>query len=126
MRIKIWTTATGDVPGELLEEKNPKTVEVIRKILPIKTRVATWGDEIYFTINAKAKAENTQSIVEKGDIAYWPPGDALCIFFGFTPVSTKDEIRPASPVNIVGKVLSDSTIFKNVKNGEEILIDKMQ
>ena len=124
MRIKIWTKATGEVLGELSETKNPKTVEAIRKVLPIKARVATWGDEIYFPIKAKAKAENAQPVVDKGDIAYWPPGDSLCIFFGPTPASIGDEIRPASPVNVVGNILGDSTIFRKVKDGDEILIDK--
>ncbi len=124
MKIKIWTKATGDVLAELSEIKNPNTVTAILKILPIKTHVSTWGDELYFSIQSKAKAENTQSVVDKGDLAYWPPGDSLCIFFGLTPASRGDEIRPASPVNLVGKVLGDSTVFKKVKENDEIQINK--
>ena len=111
--------------GELLENENIKTVDEITRILPIKARASTWGDEIYFPIKVEVKTENSQPIVDKGDIAYWPPGDSLCIFFGLTPSSKGDEIKPASPVNVVGKILADSTVFKKVKNGDEVLIDKV-
>lgn len=126
MRIKIWTKATGDVLAELSAAKNPKTFETICNALPIRAKVATWGEEIYFPAKLKAKKENAQQIVEKVDIGYWPPGDSLCIFFGPTPASTGKEIRPASPVNVVGKVLGDPAAFKNVKDEDEIVIDKAE
>ncbi len=88
--------------------------------------MARWGDEIYFSANIKAKEEKQQALVEKGDIAYWPPGDALCIFFGPTPASIGSEIRPASPVSVVGKVLGDLEALKNVKDDDEIAIDKAE
>lgn len=125
MRIKIWTKATGEVSAELSAAKNPKTFEAICNALPIRSRVATWGEEIYFPAKVKAtRKENAQQIVEKGDIGYWPQGDSLCIFFGPTPVSVGNEIRAASPVNVVGTVLGDSTVFKKVKDEDEIVIDK--
>jgi len=125
MRIKIWTKTTGEVSAELSEIKNPKTFEAIRNALPIRARVATWGEEIYFPIRVKARRENAQQVVERGDIGYWPPGDSLCIFFGPTPASVGDEIRPASAVNVVGKVLGDPKVFKKVKDEDEIVIDKV-
>lgn len=82
------------------------------------------GDEIYFSIGVKAKRENAQQVVEKGTIAYWPPGNAFCIFFGFTPASVGDEIRAASPVNILGRVSGDPEVFKRVKDGDEIVLSK--
>jgi len=126
LELKIWTKATGGISAELSDAKNPQTFKAIRSALPIKASVATWGDEIYFPAKIKGKKEDQQPFVEKGDIAYWPPGDSLCIFFGPTPVSMGSEIRPASPVNVVGKVLGNSEAFRKVKDGDEIVIDKAE
>ena len=99
-----------------------KTATKVFEALPIISTVNTWGDEIYFTIPVDAKPEDAKELVNLGDIAYWPPGKAMCIFFGKTPISRGDEIRPASPVNIIGKVEGDYKLFKKVKDGEEITI----
>jgi len=123
-RIKIKSKAVGEVIAELLENKNPKTVEAIWSALPVKGTANTWGDEIYFNIGVTAAVENSEQVVEKGDIGYWPPGKAFCVFFGPTPASIGDEIRAASPVNIFGKMLSDPKIFKKVRAGDEITIEK--
>jgi hypothetical protein len=101
-----------------------KTAEEIWRILPIQGIVNTWGDEIYFSIPLKLEEENSKEIVEIGDLGYWPPGSAFCIFFGKTPVSKGDEIRPASPVNVFGKIIGDPTVFKNIKSGTKILVEK--
>lgn len=92
--------------------------------LPFKARVSTWGDEIYFPVPVKAENENGVSSVQLGDIAYWPPSSCFCIFFGQTPVSTPNEIRPASDVTILGKLLGKPQDWKSVRSGEEIVIDK--
>jgi hypothetical protein len=99
-----------------------KTAAKVFEALPITSSVNTWGDEIYFTIPVDAKPEDAQELVSLGDIAYWPPGKAMCIFFGKTPISKGDEIRPASPVNIIGKVEGDYKLLRKVKEGEEIII----
>jgi len=125
MKIRIWTKATGDVLGELSEKKNPKTVEALIEALPIKTNVSKWGDEIYFSININCKLENAQKVVNKGEIGYWPSGDALCIFFGPTPISLGKEIKPASPVTIVGRIMGESEVLKKVLENDEIVIDKL-
>jgi len=80
--------------------------------LPIEAEFSTWGDEIYFPIPVKMGAENSTDVVELGDIAYWPPGHAFCIFYGATPISGEGEIRPASPVNPLGQIKGDPEIFK--------------
>jgi hypothetical protein len=82
--------------------------------LPIKGRANLWGDEIYFSIPLKLKLEAGQEVVSIGDLGYWPDGSAFCIFFGPTPVSQGDAIRPASPVTVFGKVIGDATVFKKV------------
>ena len=123
-KIKIFSRSIGEVLAELSEEKNPKTANAIWSALPIKAGANRWGDEIYFSIPVKIGEENAQQVVEKGDIGYWSPGNAFCIFFGLTPASSGNEIRAASPVNIFGKILGDPSVFKRVKQVEEIKIEK--
>lgn len=123
-KIKVYTESTGEVFAELLEDKNPKTVEAIWKNLPIEARANTWGEEIYFSIPVYIDLENSQEVVELGDLGYWPPGHAFCIFFGKTPASRGSEIRPASAVNVFGKIIGDPKIFRKVKNGDTIVIEK--
>ncbi|RKY88049.1 hypothetical protein DRQ09_03470 [candidate division KSB1 bacterium] len=101
-----------------------KTAEAIWQKLPIKSTVKTWGEEIYFSIPVKEELENPVEVVKLGDLGYWPPGEAFCIFFGKTPVSTNSEIKPASAVTIVGKIKGPLDLFKNIFDGEEIIIDK--
>ncbi len=101
-----------------------KTAARVFEALPITSTVNTWGDEIYFTIPVDTAPEAARELVSLGDIAYWPPGKAMCIFFGKTPISKGDEIRPASPVNIIGRVEGDLKTLKKVKDGEEIIIRK--
>jgi hypothetical protein len=96
------------------ELNNTKTAQAIWETLPIKGRANLWGDEIYFSIPLKLKLEAGQEVVSIGDLGYWPDGNAFCIFFGPTPVSQGDEIRPASPVTVFGKVIGDATVFKKV------------
>jgi hypothetical protein len=117
---KIRITA-GRVAGEA-ELNNTSTARAIWQALPIKGRVNLWGDEIYFSIPLHLKSEAGQEVVSIGDLGYWPDGDAFCIFFGPTPVSQRDEIRPASPVTVFGKVIGDATIFKQVAAGTKITI----
>ncbi|MEM3045970.1 MAG: cyclophilin-like fold protein [Candidatus Bathyarchaeia archaeon] len=124
--IRIWTRSTGYVQAELSEERSPKTAEAVWKALPIKGRANRWGDEIYFSIPVKVGEEKGQEVVERGDLGYWPPGNAFCIFFGRTPASQGDEIRAASPVNVFGRVTGNPEAFKAVKNGEEIRIEKAE
>ena len=123
-KIRIVSKSIGEVLAELFEEKNPKTADAMWLALPFKDRMNRWGDEIYFSIPVKIGEENAQQIVEKGDVGYWPPGNAFCIFFGLTPASSENEISAASPVNVFGKILDDANVFKKVKQGEEIKIEK--
>ena len=101
---------------------NSKTANELKKILPITNYVNTWGDEIYFSIDVDDGEINSKEVVDLGDLGYWPPGKAFCLFFGLTPASEGDDIRPASPVNIIGKILGDLEILKTIKNGEEVSI----
>jgi hypothetical protein len=99
----------------------------IWEALPIEARANTWGDEIYFAIPVKAPLEKTaQELVQVGDLGYWPTGNAFCIFFGPTPMSRWDEVRPASAVNVIGKVAGDAKVFKKVPSGAKVRIEKRE
>ncbi len=93
-------------------------------ILPFKTSFNTWGDEIYFTIPVEADLdESAREEVEIGDLGYWPTGQAFCIFFGPTPMSSQGKIKPASAVNIIGRVLDDATRLKEVMHEGEVALE---
>lgn len=118
-RIKI---TAGDVTA-FAELNDSKTAQAIVDALPINARANTWGDEIYFGIPVHMGEENAQAVVDMGDLGYWPPGNAFCIFFGRTPASHGDEIRPASPVNVFGKIEGDPKAFKKVRSGASVTIE---
>ena len=107
-----------------VELNGTKTAQTIWEALPITGRANLWGDEIYFSIPLNLELEAGQELVNIGDLGYWPEGNAFCIFFGPTPVSRGDEIRPASPVTVFGKVIGDATVFKNVVAKTEITIGR--
>ena len=106
------------------ELNDSKTAAAIWEALPIEAKADTWGDEIYFGIPVRAEADAAKEVVALGDLAFWPPGHAFCIFFGPTPASRGDEIRPASPVNVVGRVHGDATVFKKVRAGTRVTLER--
>ena len=119
-RIKI---TAGDV--RLLAVLNDShTADLVWSALPIEASGSTWGDEIYFRTEIQAQEENAREVVDLGDVAYWPPGQALCLFFGPTPASRGDEIRPASAVNIVGRIEGDASLLKKVRSGSRVLVER--
>lgn len=101
-----------------------KTAGAIWDALPIEAKAQTWGDEIYFAIGVREAEDSARAVVELGDLGYWPPGQAFCIFFGPTPASHGDEIRPASPVNVVGQVVGDAQAFKRVRSGARVVLER--
>ncbi len=101
------------------------TAAAILAALPIRGVARTWGDEIYFPISVdNALAADAVEVVDVGDLGYWPTGKAFCIFFGSTPISRGADIRPASAVNPVGRVLGDAALLKKVKDGEPVLLEE--
>ncbi len=122
MAREIRITAGAVVVNAQLNDSS--TATAILMALPIRGRVRTWGDEIYFPIPVDHPlAADAVEIVELGALGYWPTGKAFCIFFGLTPMSLEDEIRPASAVNVVGRVLGDTSVLKNVAEGEPVIIE---
>jgi len=103
-----------------------KTASAIWDSLPFRGKVNRWGDEIYFEIPLKLpKEKEAKEAVLMGELGYWPVGHAFCIFFGMTPVSTENEIKAASPVNIFGRVEGNPEILKKVPEGSEIKVEKL-
>ena len=101
------------------------TADALWEALPITGGVQTWGDEIYFSIPVQAEeAADAHETVEKGAVAFWPPGNALCLFWGPTPMSRKDEIRPASRVNVIGQVDGDATALAATPDGAAITVER--
>ena len=93
--------------------------------LPIHARAETWGDEIYFSTKliAPSNAGQGSETVALGAIGYWPPGKALCLFFGPTPMSRGNEIRPASAVHVMGMLDGDAKVLKKVLAGTSITVE---
>jgi uncharacterized protein len=119
-RIRI-TVGTVPVDVELFETP---TAKAIQDALPFTSRAMTWGEEVYFSTPVSAVREkDARAVVEAGEIAFWTDGDAIAIGFGPTPVSRGDEIRLASPCNIVGKALTDVRDLAPIKGGETITVE---
>ena len=121
-RIEI---AAGEVTVDA-ELNESQTARGVWDGLPIEGAVNTWGDEIYFSTPLTLELEDGQEVVQLGELGYWPPGRAFCIFFGPTPASEGDEIRPASAVNIFGRILGDATAFQAVKDGTQVTIRRSE
>jgi hypothetical protein len=101
------------------------TAREIWKTLPFETSFSTWGDEIYFSIPVEMDLESdAQEVVESGDLGYWPSGNVFCIFFGPTPMSSEGEIRPASAVNMIGRVTDDEKRLKEKLSEEFIIVER--
>ncbi len=111
----------GDITAQA-ELNETQTAQAIWEALPFEGLANTWGDEIYFSIPLTMETERGQEVVEAGDLGYWAPGRAFCIFFGPTPASRGDEIRPASPVTVFGRLIGEPTIFEEVKDGTPVLV----
>jgi len=123
MATRTIRITAGDVSATATLDAS-KTADAIWTALPIEAKGSTWGDEIYFDIGVAIKAESPKETVGMGDLGYWPPGSAFCIFFGRTPASVGAEIRPASAVNVFGRVDGDATIFKKVRSGTSVRLER--
>ena len=106
------------------ELNDSETASAIWKKLPLEAKGEFWGDEIFFDVGLAMDSEDPRELVQEGDLGYWPPGNAFCIFYGPTPTSREGEIRPYSPVNIIGKVLGDAKVFKSIQDASKVTIEK--
>ena len=112
-----------EVTAELID-RNPKTAGAIWNVLPLQSRINTWGDEIYFGTTVKMDEENAQEKVEIGDVAYWSEGNSIYIFFGKTPASTNESPKAYSPVNVFAKIIDNISVLKMVVPGSVVRVEK--
>ncbi len=123
MQRKIRITA-GSV-GMEAELTESETADAFWEALPITGSANVWGEEIYFQVPVDAPLEaSAREEMKVGEIAYWPPGSAFCVFFGRTPASVDDAPRAASPVNPLGRVAGDPKDFLGVRSGEEVRLER--
>jgi hypothetical protein len=93
--------------------------------LPIRAVPIEWGDEFYFEIPVKMSLDQSATTtVKAGDMGYWPPGNALAIFFGPTPMSSGPDPVPASAINRVGAVHGDTAVLRKAKGAKDIRIER--
>jgi hypothetical protein len=117
IRVKFIIEGLGEAEGELVRFLSPRTIDMIVRKLPIEGRAALWKEEVYFETPIKMGEEKAKSVVEKGSIAFWPMGSAICMFYG--------ESQPYSPVNILGKITKNLELFKRAKSGTKIRIESL-
>ena len=123
---RIIMVTAGDV-SVTTALNDSRTADLLWDALPLEASASTWGDEIYFRIAVQADEEDDASdVVEMGAVAYWPPGQALCLFFGQTPASKGDEIRAASAVNSLGAIDGDATVLKQVRSGARVTVERIE
>ena len=107
------------------ELNDSSTARAIWEALPITGRGNRWGEEIYFSIPVQQDlAQDARAEVEVGELGYWPPGSAFCIFFGRTPASVDDQPRAASPVNPIGQVVGDATVLSQMRDGAVVSLEE--
>jgi len=106
-----------------MEPLDNPTAQKISESLPIESEAMMWGDEIYFDTGITAPSQGGTLDVDVGDIAYWPEGKCLCIFFGRTPASSGDKPVPASEVIVVGKASVDPALLRQVRPGSRIIVE---
>jgi hypothetical protein len=115
VKIRFLIEGLGEAEGELVRFLAPRTIDTIVRKLPVEGRAALWKEEVYFEIPVKIGEEKAKPTVETGTIAFWPMGNALCVFFG--------QSQPYSKVNILGKVTKNLELFEQVKSGSTIKVE---
>ena len=125
-KILVRVTELENITIELDDTSSPKTCASFLKSLPFSVTAHIWGEEIYTDESPIIQSEeNAKDLVNLNDVAYWPNGKAVCLFFGPTPLGKKGEIKPYSPVNVIGKIASaDKSVIKNFKEGTKITFQK--
>ena len=116
IKIKFIIEGLGEVEGELVRFLAPRTIDTLVRKLPIEGRAALWKEEVYFETPIKMGEEKAKGTVEKGTIAFWAMGSAICIFYG--------ESQPYSPVSILGEITKNLELFSRVKSGTKIRVEK--
>jgi len=125
-KITIKIPKTDSILLELDDSNSPTTVKEFVNSLPFTVGLNLWGEEIYTDESPiSVKEENAKPLVDLLDVAFWPTGKAICLFFGPTPIGNKGEIKPYSPVNVIGKILeSKKDVLSKIKDGVQATFEK--
>jgi hypothetical protein len=116
----VRTASTGPLVAELTGG-GPGTAALVLARLPVRSRAMLWGEEVYFEVPFHHDAEpGARADVSVGDVAFWPEGDCLCLFFGRTPASSDASPRAASPVNVFARLTADPRALARVREGDEV------
>ena len=121
-RIKLITESAGELIIELTG-RNPRTAEAIWRALPFESEAERWGDEVYFRLPVKLRLRGERTLMEVGEVAYWPEGNSLCLFFGPTPASKDDRPVAYSDVKPLGRVVEGLQSLKRIRDGEEVRVE---
>ena len=126
-KILVRITELENITIELDDTDSPKTCASFLKSLPFSVTAHIWGEEIYTDESPIIQSEeNAKDLVNLNDVAYWPNGKAICLFFGPTPIGKKGEIKPYSPVNVIGKIINpDKNILSKMNEGTKITFNKI-
>jgi hypothetical protein len=117
VKVKFIIEGLGETEGELVRFLAPRTVDLVVRRLPVEGRAALWKEEVYFETPIKMGEEKAKATVEAGTIAFWPMGSAICVFYGTS--------QPYSPVSILGKIIGNLELFKQVKSGTKIRVESI-
>lgn len=117
---------TADAVSAVAVLNDGPTADAVWEALPLSAAANRWGKEIYFPISVRTGDPEKQAVVQKGDLGYWEPGGAFCVFWGPTPASKAQEIRPASPVNVFGRIEGDASVFDSVASGTRVVVEKVK
>jgi hypothetical protein len=118
VKVKFIIEGLGEAEGEFVRFLSPRTIDMIVRKLPLEGRAALYKEETYFETPIKMGEEKAKGNVEKGTIAFWPMGSAICIFYG--------DSQPYSPVNILGKITKNLELFGQLKSGTKIRVEAIQ
>jgi len=115
--IRLIAENFGEAEGELVRFLSPRTVDALVRRLPLEGRAALLKGGIYFPVPLELGMEKAKRIAQKGTLAYWPMGRALCVFY--------EKTKPYSPVNHIGRVKENLEMFRQIKTGTKITIQKI-
>ncbi len=120
-KVEVVISKSENIEIELDDSNSPNTIKKFVDNLPFTVGLNLWGEEIYTDESPiQEKEENAKPLVELNDVAYWPTGKAICLFFGPTPIGKKGEIKPYSPVNVIGRIINpDKSILNKLKQNHK-------
>ena len=116
IKVRFIIDGLGEAEGRLVRFLSPRTVDALIRSLPLEGRVALMKGGLYFPVPINLGVEKAKRTAEKGVLAYWPMGRALCIFY--------ENAKPYSPINYVGKIVKNLEIFRKVETGMKVAVEK--